>query len=155
MSSDFLSEDRIVFNKVVDIKAPTSQVWQTLTTPELMKKWMMQDIEFQVLTDWIVGSPMIIRGVMNGKQFENRGVVLQFEPEKTLAYSHSSSISRLPDQLESYTVIKFDLQPIENQTRLALTISNFPTESIYKHLVFYWNVTLEILKKMIEERGGY
>jgi hypothetical protein len=44
------------------------------------------------------------------------------------------------------------LQPIEKQTALALTLSNFPTESIYQHLAFYWTVTLEALKRMIEER---
>lgn len=152
MKSEVLSEDRNVFNKVVNINAPPSQVWQVLTTPEFMKKWMMQDIELHILTDWKVGSPMITRGVMNGKPFENKGNVLQFEPEKALAYSHLSSISRLPDRPESYAVFRFDLQPIENQTRLELTISNFPTKSIYKHLAFYWNVTLEILKKMFENQ---
>lgn len=31
-----------------------------------------------------------------------------------------------------------------------LSLSNFPTESIYKHLAFYWDITLELLKKLIE-----
>jgi uncharacterized protein YndB with AHSA1/START domain len=123
-----------------------------LTTPELMKKWMMPDVDITISTDWNVGSPMMIRGTMNGKNFENRGTVLQFEPEKTLRYSHLSSISRLPDRPESYSVVEFRLQPVENQTNLTLTLSSFPTESIYQHLVFYWNVTLEVLKRLIEEQ---
>ena len=151
-NSGILSTDRKVFNKVVIIHAPTSQVWQALTAPELMKKWMMPDLELNISTDWKLGSPMIIRGTMNGKAFENNGKVLQFEPEKILQYSHLSSISRLPDRPESYTLIEFRLQPTENQTTVTLTLSNFPTESIYQHLVFYWNVTLEVLKKMIEEQ---
>lgn len=153
MNSRTLSTDRKIFNKVVNIDALPSQVWHVLTTPELMKKWMMPDIEINIITDWAVGSPMLIRGNMNGKNFENNGTVLQFETEKTLQYSHLSSLSRLPDQPENYSLIEFRLQPIEKQTALALTLSNFPTESIYQHLAFYWNVTLEALKRMIEEQG--
>ena len=143
---------RSVEQKIMNIKAPASQVWHMLTTPELMKKWMMSDIEINIITDWKVGSPMLIRGTMNGKNFENKGTVLQFEPEKTLQYSHLSSLSRLPDQPENYSLVGFRVEPMQNETILTFTLSNFPTESIYKHLAFYWNVTLEVLKKMIEEQ---
>jgi uncharacterized protein YndB with AHSA1/START domain len=146
------SIDRKIFNKVVNIHAPVSQVWHVLTTPDLMKKWMMPDIELNITTDWKIGSPMIVRGTMNGKSFENNGKVLQFDPEKTIQYTHLSSVSRLPDRPESYSLVEFRLHPTENQTTLTLTVSNFPTESIYQHLAFYWNVTVEVLKKMIEER---
>ena len=153
MNSDAVSEDRKTFHKSVNIDAPPSKVWQILTTPELMRKWMMPDIELHIMTDWKVGNPMTIRGTMNRTDFENSGTVLQFEPETSLRYSHLSSISRLPDRPESYSIVAFRLQPVENQTTLALTLSNFPTESIYKHLTFYWNVALEVLKKVIEEQG--
>ena len=148
MNMDTRSVDQKIIYKMVN--APTSQVWHTLTTPELMKKWMMPDLEINIITDWKVGSPIVIRGTMNEKEFENRGRVLQFEPEKILQYSHLSSISRLPDRPENYSILAFRLNPMENQTSLELTLSNFPTESIYTHLAFYWNVTLEVLKKMIE-----
>ena len=111
----------------------------------------MFEKEIEIITDWQVGGPIITRGDLHGIPFENNGRVLQFEPEKVLRYSHLSSISRLPDKPESYAVFDFRLTPIGNQTSLTLTVSNFPTESIYKHLVFYWNVTLEIFKKMLEQ----
>ena len=152
MDSDTLPTDFKIFNKTVNINSSTSQVWHILTTPELMKKWMMPDMEINITTDWRVGSPLVIRGNMNGKNFENNGTVLQFEPEKTLQYSHLSSISRLPDRPENYSIVGFTLNPTENQTALTLTLSNFPTESIYKHLAFYWNVTLEVLKRLIENQ---
>ena len=114
---------------------------------------MMSDIEITIITDWKVGSPVVIRGHMNGKDFENKGTVLQFEPGKTLRYSHLSSLSRLPDQAENYAIIEFRLRPMGDQTILTLTLSDFATESIYQHLAFYWNVTLEVLKKMIEKPG--
>jgi uncharacterized protein YndB with AHSA1/START domain len=141
-----------LFNKTIQINAPIAQVWDTLTAPELMKKWM-SETEIQILTDWKVGSPILIRGRLHGIKFENKGTVLQFEPQKILQYSHLSSISRLPDQPESYSIFEFQVASLGNLTTLTFTVSNFPTEIIYKHLGFYWNVTLEILKKMIEEQG--
>jgi uncharacterized protein YndB with AHSA1/START domain len=145
------TNDNIV-NKTVHINAPTSAVWETLINPEIMQKWM-SETEINILTDWQVGNPFIIRGILHRVKFENKGTVLQFEPEKILQYSHLSSLSRLPDKPENYTILEFSLAPINNQTELTFTASNFPTETIYKHFAFYWNVTLEILKRMIEKEG--
>ena len=153
MDSNARPADPKIMSKTVHINAPTSHVWQMLTTPELMKKWMMSDIDIEIVTDWKVGSPFEIRGTMNGKDFENKGIVLQFEPDRALQYSHLSSLSRLPDQPENHAIVAFRLEPIGDQTNLTLTLSNFATESIYKHLAFYWNVTLEVLKQMIETSG--
>jgi uncharacterized protein YndB with AHSA1/START domain len=141
-----------LISKTIHINAPTSAVWETLTNPELMQKWM-SETEITILADWKVGNPFIIRGVLHRVKFENKGTVLQFEPEKLLQYTHLSSLSKLPDTLENYSILEFRLAPINDQTELAFTASNFPTETIYKHLAFYWNVTLEILKRMIEKDG--
>ena len=110
----------------------------------------MSETEINVITEWKVGNPIIIRGSLHRIKFENRGTVLQLEPEKILQYSHLSSLSRLPDKPENYSIIEFRLVPVKNQTTLTLTVNNFPTETIYKHLAFYWSVTLEILKWMSE-----
>jgi len=138
-----------ILTKTVTINAPIAKVWDALTNPAIMKKWMSES-EIEISTDWQVGSPFLIRGKLHGIKFENRGRVLQFEPEQVLEYSHLSSISRLPDKPENYSSVEFRLAPMENQTTLRVTLRNFPTESIYKHLVFYWNVTPEILKRMME-----
>ena len=139
-----------IFSKTIDINAPTAQVWDALTNPAFMKQWM-SETDIDIRTDWKVGSPFVIRGNLHGTNFENKGTVLHFELEKVLRYNHLSSLSRLPDKLENYSVIEFRLAPLANQTTLTLTLSNFPTEAIYKHLAYYWNVTLEIFKKMVEQ----
>jgi len=144
----WLTDGKIV-NKTIQINAAISKVWEALTRPELMKKWM-SETEINILTDWKVGNPFLIRGRLHGINFENRGTVLQFEPGKVLQYSHLSSLSRLPDELENYSILEFRLAPINDETSLTFTASNFPTESIHKHFAFYWNVTLEILKRLIE-----
>ena len=146
-----LHPNKNIASKTVHIHAPASKVWEALTTPALMNQWMMPDSKMAIITNWQVGSLFIIRGNLHGINFENKGTILQFESKKVLEYNHLSSISRLPNQPKSYSNIEFRLTPGEDQTSLTVTLSNFPTESIYKHLIFYWNVTLEILKKMIEE----
>lgn len=112
------------FNKTVHINAPTSKVWEALTNPELMKKWM-SETEIHIITDWKVGSPFMIRGDLHGIKFENKGTVLRFEPSKVLAYNHLSSISRLPDKPENFSIIEFQLAPMQDQTSLTLTLSIF------------------------------
>jgi len=147
---DEKKEDLKPFSKSIFINADVSKVWHALTIPELMKKWMLEE-EINIITDWRVGSQIRIEGKQHWAHFENKGIVLQFEKEKNLQYSHWSSLSRLPDNSENYTVFEFGLTQGGSQTELTLTINNFPTKVIYKHLVFYWDITLRILKKFIEE----
>lgn len=137
-------EDTIVIN------ASSNTVWDTLTNTELMKQWMGDpEIQLEITTDWKVGNPIVIKGFHHIK-FENKGTVLYFEPNKSLKYDYLSSISRLPDQPESYTVIEFTLSPLENQTALTLTLNNFTTESIFKHVSFYWRTTIHLMKNFAE-----
>lgn len=141
-----------IIDKTVYIHAPVSVVWRNLTTPNLMKQWMTDaGIEIDIVTDWSIGNPICMKGILHRIKFENKGTILKCEVEKTLQYSHVSSLSRLPDAPESYSTIEFRLTPIDNHTKLNLTITNFPTETIFKHLDFYWKSTLEIMKKLIEK----
>jgi len=138
-------------SKSIRLNALPNAVWAALTQPELMKRWM-SDSEIDIVTTWEVGSPIIINAqeVSYKTAFSNIGVVLQFVKGRVLEYSHLSSLSRLPDQAENYTLIRFNLQQEENHTLLELNLSNFPTESHYKHIDFYWTVTLEVLKRFVE-----
>ena len=142
--------------KSIRINASLNAIWEALTQPELMKRWM-SDSEIEIVTTWDVGSPIIInvQEVSYKTAFTNTGVVLQFIKDRVLQYSHLSSISRLPDKPENYTIIRFTLQPGENQTLLDLDLNNFPTESHYKHINFYWAVTLEVFKRFVEERQNF
>jgi uncharacterized protein YndB with AHSA1/START domain len=145
-----MADRDLQFEKTITIQAPASIVWNTLTNQELMKKWM-SETEIEIVTDWKVGHPIVIRGDLHTIYFENSGTVIQFKQEEVLEYTHLSSLSVLPDEPANYSAMAFRLTPIESQTILTLTLSNFPTEVIYQHLAFYWNVTLEILKKFIEK----
>jgi uncharacterized protein YndB with AHSA1/START domain len=134
------------------INAPPSEVWHALTDPNLMKQWVAEPVMgVQITTDWKVGSPIIVKGHHNNVDFENKGTILEFEPHSILRYSHLSSIARLPDKAENYTIIEFRLaRAEENSTSLIVNISNFPAESAFEHWQYYWRVTIEVLKRLIE-----
>jgi len=133
--------------KTIHIQATPTKVWHALTHIESMKQWMAEpEMDIEIDTDWKVGSP----GFHHIK-FENKGTVLHFEPNQILRYTYLSSISRLPDKPESYTITEIILTAQENETLLTLNLSNFPTETILKHIDFYWNSTLQILKSWTEK----
>jgi uncharacterized protein YndB with AHSA1/START domain len=139
--------------RTVLIHSPASTIWNTLTVPALMKQWMGDaEMKPDIQTNWQVNSPIVISG-FHHLPFENKGTILQFEPEKVLRYNILSSLSRLPDTPHNYTIFEFALSPTDNQTSLTLVITNFPTETIYRHLDFYWRTTIELIKKLIEKNA--
>jgi uncharacterized protein YndB with AHSA1/START domain len=139
----------------VVIQASADDVWAGLTRPERMREWMGEpEMALEIHADWRVGGPLVVRGMHHGR-FENRGAVLAFEPGRRLSYTHLSSVSRLPDEPGSYTTLDFRLVPDGGGTCLDLTMHGFPTDSIRRHLVFYWSVTLMVLKRYVEGRPAY
>jgi uncharacterized protein YndB with AHSA1/START domain len=138
-------------SKSIRINAPINAVWEALTQPELMKIWM-SDSAIEIITTWEIGSPVVINAQAESYKigFQNAGIVLQFLKERVLEYTHLSSLSRLPDRAENYTHIRFTLQQEEENTLLELNLSNFTDEIHFKHIDFYWAVTLEVFKRFVE-----
>ncbi len=132
--------------------AKPSEVWNYLTTPKLMSKWMGEpEMNLEVITGWAINTPILVRGFHHVK-FENKGLVLQFDKKKRLSYTHLSSVSRLPDSPENYSTFEFILTPIDHRTLLTINIINFPTNIIRKHLEFYWRATIRKIKDCVENR---
>jgi uncharacterized protein YndB with AHSA1/START domain len=143
-------------NKTISINAPVATVWQHLTKPALMKQWMLDtDMEMDIITDWNVGSAINMKGNLHQIKFENKGIIKRYEPENMLQYSHLSSLSKLAGRPENYCLLTFSLKPAVAQTELNLMITNFPSDTIFKHLRFYWNNALELMKKLIEEAADH
>ena len=139
------------FTTTVLINSEPSLIWGALTDSTWMLKWLGEpEMKLEIDTDWRIGSPIFIRGFHHVK-FENKGIVLEYVKDKRLVYSHLSSLSRLPDMPASYSILEFELAPQASMTQLNLTITNFPTDSIRKHLEFYWRATILRIKNSIEE----
>jgi uncharacterized protein YndB with AHSA1/START domain len=140
----------IPIKKSILINASPAKVWSYLTDPGLMTVWMGDpEMNIEIISDWKVGGEFTIRG-FHHVQFENTGTIVQLEPEKIFQYAYLSSLSGLADEPNNYTIITFTLNPKEEQTELSVEAANFPSEAIYKHLEFYWNGTIHLLRQVIE-----
>lgn len=141
-----------IFTTSITIDAPPSKVWMALTNTEQMVKWMGEPgMNLEIHTDWKINSPVLIR-FFHHIQSENKGYVLEYDKEKRLSYTLLSSTSRLADVADNYSVLVFTLTHVDSHTLLTLHISNFPTETIRKHLEFYWRTTVLKIKKFTEEQ---
>ena len=141
----------VKFSVAIGAKPP--KIWAALTKPLFMAQWMGEpEMKLEVQTNWEIASPIYIRGFHHVK-FENKGVVLQYINERRLSYSHLSSASRLADDIENYSILDFNLSPTQNQTILSLEVSNFPTETIQNHLMFYWRGTMHKIKAYVESHS--
>jgi uncharacterized protein YndB with AHSA1/START domain len=142
------------FSTDVTINSEPAKVWAALTEQELMTQWMADpEMKIEVHTNWKIKEGILIRG-FHHLRFENKGIVLSYDKEKKLSYSHLSSLSRLPDKPENYSILEFVLTPVDKQTLLTLFITNFPTETIRKHLEFYWRGTMVKIKNAVEAYGA-
>jgi len=140
---------KTIVTKAIQINSPVAKVWDALTNPALLKLWMM-DTDVEVVTNWQIGSSILISGNMNGT-FEYKGTVLQFEPHRIIQYSSWNKITRLLDLPEHYAIITFELEANRNQTQLHITHSNLIAEASYEHSQFYWAGALLVLKRMCDD----
>jgi uncharacterized protein YndB with AHSA1/START domain len=132
----------------ITINAPGTNVWNALVNPEAIKQYMFGT---NVVSDWKEGSPIVWKGEWQGKSYEDKGVILQFKPGRTIQYSHFSPLSGLPDKPESYHTVTIELSNEGTQTRVSLSQDNNPTEQAREHSEKNWGTMLTALKKFLEE----
>lgn len=100
----------------VFIKASREAVWHALITPEIVEKYFYGT---KLSSSWEIGAPIIFRGEWNGTSYEDKGTILQFEPNSKLVYNYWSSMSGLPDTPEFYQLLTYELTEVENGVRQA------------------------------------
>ena len=130
------------------IDAPMMKVWEALTNPEIIRQYLFGT---EVTTDWQVGSPITYRGEWEGKTYEDKGEVLQVEPEKLLVSTFWSSLSGLPDIPENYKTVRYELAPEGNRTRLMVSQDNNASLEEADHSEQNWKTVLEGIKKILED----
>ena len=145
----------------IEILGEPASVWLALTDPSAGEKWRNADFK----TDWTPNVPFEIIAKVGEKQYRDKGLVLRFDPPKVLEYSYWSSISGEPDTPDSRSTITMSLDPRDHATLLTVEHRVPPSpvkrgkgweigpESGWKHVQFYWRMTLPILKEVVE-RGA-
>jgi uncharacterized protein YndB with AHSA1/START domain len=145
--------NEITAEATIDIQAPRSEVWRSLTDPGRIKEYYLGA---EVQTDWQVGSPIAFKGEWDGKAYEDKGEVLVVEPERKLAYSHWSALSGKPDSPENYHVVEVTLDERDGKTRVTLHQSNLAggatdeDRANREHYEKNWKQMLRGLKQVTE-----
>jgi len=143
-----MSSEKYVAKAQTIINATADKVWNALTNPEMIKKYMFGTT---VVSDWKEGSKIIWKGEWKGKSYEDKGKILQLENQKKLQYSHYSPLSGLNDNPENYHIVTIDLVKKENETIVTLIQDNNPDEKTKDHSEKNWKMMLASLKKLLEE----
>lgn len=123
----------------VDISATPDQVWQALTDPDLIARYMFGS---RVTSRWEVGSSITWEGEWQGKSYQDKGEVLAIEPPRLLRVTHFSPLSGVEDKPENYHTVTYRLSEEGDHTHLELTQE--PGEGAE------WDSILKGLKELVE-----
>jgi uncharacterized protein YndB with AHSA1/START domain len=134
----------------IEIDAPRDRVWTALTDPEQIKEYMFGS---RVETDWKPGSPIVWKGEYEGKQYEDKGEIVDIEPERRLQMTHFSPLSGKEDRPENYHTLVYELEGRDGKTRVSLRQDNNPSEEAAEHSQKNWETMLSGLKQFVESSG--
>jgi uncharacterized protein YndB with AHSA1/START domain len=144
-----LSMNNLKATASVVIDAPLEKVWEALTTPQLISKYLFGT---KTETTWKVGEPIRFRGEWQGKSYEDKGTILEFEPRKKLKYSYWSSMSGIEDKPENYMDVSFLLSTThDDKTKLELLQEKIRDEKSRDHSEQNWTMVLGQLKTVAED----
>ena len=136
-----------VAKAAVEIDASPDEVWTALTEPEQIKKYMFGS---QVETTWQPGAPIVWKGEYEGKQYEDKGEIVELEPQRRLKMTHFSPLSGEEDVPENYHTVLYELEQDGQKTRVGLTQDNNSSEEAAEHSKGNWEKVLAGLKEVVE-----
>jgi uncharacterized protein YndB with AHSA1/START domain len=136
----------IVATAQVEIDAPVERVWEALTEPARIEKYMFGT---HVETDWRVGSPITWSGQYQGRLYEDKGEIVECAAPRRLVVTHYSPLSGAPDVPESYHRLSYDLAG-DGPTEVRLSQDNNSSPEEAEHSRANWETMLAGLKQHVE-----
>jgi uncharacterized protein YndB with AHSA1/START domain len=140
-------DKKLIAKASTTIQAPVAKVWDALVNPATIKQYMFGT---NVVSDWKKGSPIVFKGEWQGRKYEDKGVILDLQPQRKLSYSHFSPLSGLPEKPENFHTVTIDLVDRGQQTLVALSQDNNADEKEREHSQKNWEMMLSGLKKLLE-----
>lgn len=134
----------------IEISADKPTIWDALTNPDKIKIYLFGT---ETLTDWKEGSAVIFQGEYQGRQYRDKGTVIQNRKNETLQYSYWTGFSGLEDVPENYALVTFTLESHGEKTKLTLTQSGFTNEETRQHSLTTWSTILKQIKQMAEQKA--
>ena len=140
-------KDTLIAETSISVDATPEKVWKALTTPKLIKKYLMGT---DVSTDWKEGSAITYNGEYEGKKYHDKGIIKKIEPEKILQSTYLSSMSGKEDKPENYNLVTYKITKRDDKTVITLTQDNNSTEQEKEHSTENWKTVLKKLKEVVE-----
>lgn len=140
----------LVAESAITIRASPSRVWDAITTPSLIKRYLMGT---EVTSGWKEGSEITYTGRYNGKSYHDKGVIKQMRPESLFQSTYWSSMSGKEDKPENYTTITYRLSDEDDRTLVTLTQDGIGSEEEKEQATKNWDQVLRKLKEVVETRG--
>jgi uncharacterized protein YndB with AHSA1/START domain len=141
-------DKNLVAKAATSIEADKRKVWDALVSPDAIKQYMFGA---DVQSEWSEGSGITWKGEMKGRKYEDKGVILQIKPNRTLQYSHFSPMSGKPDKPENYHTVTIDLTGTGDETEVSLSQDNNADESARRESEKNWKSMLQGLKEYVEK----
>jgi len=138
----------LVAKASVSINSPIGKVWNALTNPEVIKRYMFGT---NVISSWKEGSPIVWKGEWEGKRYEDRGTILKLRLNRLIEYSHFSPLSGKMDLPENYHTVSVELMSDGAKTVVSLSQDNNESEQAREHSEKNWKMMLDALKKLLEK----
>lgn len=131
------------------INASPEEVWKALTTPELIKKYFFGTT---AISDWKVGSKLEWKGVWEGKEYLDKGVILKSGPPSRFQYTYLSSMSGMEDIPENYANVNYELESRNGGTQLTIIQTGNADEKSKEHSEQNWMMVFNGMKEMLEKQ---
>ena len=103
-------------------------------------------------SSWEEGGDIVWKGEYDGKQYEDKGKILQVDPPRRLALTHFSPTSGKHDHPDNYHTLVYELEEADDGTRIRLSQDNNASTEEAESSRANWEMMLSGLKKVVEHR---
>ena len=134
--------------KTIKINTDPSKVWDALTNPKMIKKYLF---DTNVKSEWKIGSKISFEGNYQGKKFKDKGIIQKLDKEKLFQYTYLSEFSGLEDKDENYSIITFELITENKKTKLMVTQNGFVDKKAQGHSDKGWSMVFRTIKNILEQ----
>ena len=137
----------VVATAEVTVAAPVERVWSALTDPAEVSAWMFGT---RLETDWTPNGPITWSGEFQGRNYQDKGVVLEVDRPRRLVVTHFSPLTGQPDAPENYHTLVYELSGNGDGTTLSLSQDNNADDAEADHSRKNWEQALGALKAHVE-----
>ena len=131
----------------VEIAAAPQEVWDALTDPAAVKKYMFgADVD----TTWVVGSPITWTGEYDGRSYQDKGEILAFDEPTRLSMTHYSPMGGQPDEPQNYHRLEYTVAESGDGSTVTLEQDGNDSEEQAEQFAQNWQTSLDQLKAHVE-----